>query len=255
MKKFHYILFLLPLLAPSTTLEAVEGPPQSTLPSAPPQSTLPVAAVREARSFDGGKTWQPVESAAPVKGATAICADCESKNNMVPAIERTATVTSAYSAAHARALRENKPLIVWVGGNFCERCVKDSANEFVHHIAEDGWDGNRGPATVVAVPHEGKLHYAGVVTRWTTGSQDWGHVPSARRVISEWRQQARSGNTSPLRLLHMSGGDWGMSHNMFWSNYQGGGYNGSGRSMRPTTIIPQQSMMRSAPARGRSVNC
>lgn len=137
---------------------------------------------------------------------------------------------AAYRDAYNAALRSGKPMIVWVGGNFCERCVNDSKNEFVHHFVDDGWEGVKGPATVVAVPHGDKLYRAGTVNRWTVGSSDWGHVPSARRVTSEWRGRAAAGRLEPLQLLHMSGGEWGMSHDMFWSNYRGGSYSPSRRS-------------------------
>lgn len=125
----------------------------------------------------------------------------------------------------AESLRTGKPVVAWVGGNFCERCVNDSANEFLHVFVEDGWDGNRGPATAVLVPHDGYLYYAGVVTRWTVGSRDWGHVPSARRIAAEWRARAVRGETGQLRLLNFGDGSWGMSHDVFWRNYQGGGHN------------------------------
>lgn len=116
----------------------------------------------------------------------------------------------SYLAARDRAVREGKPLIVWVGGNFCDRCVKDSANEFIHHFAADGWEGHRGPATVVSVPHGDELYYVASVNRWTVGSHDWGHVPSARRITGEWRERAARGDRSPLRMLDLGdGGKWG----------------------------------------------
>lgn len=146
------------------------------------------------------------------------------------------TYSDPYAAAYARALRENKPLVVWVGGNFCDRCVGDSKDDFVHHFVPDGWKGQQGPATVIYVPHDAGLWRAGTVTRWTVGSHDWGHVPSVRRVLAEWREQVRSGNRDPLRLLDFGDGSWGMSHEAFYRNYRGvkpSGYHRSGTSMQP----------------------
>lgn len=115
----------------------------------------------------------------------------------------------SYTLARRRAVAEGKPLIVWVGGNFCERCVQDSKDEFVHCFVRDGWYGQQGPATIVAAPHQGELYQVGVVTRWTVGSHDWGHIPSARRIVAEWRRRAAQGNLVTIPLLQLSGGSWG----------------------------------------------
>lgn len=118
-------------------------------------------------------------------------------------------VSTPYEAIKAESLRTGKPVIVWVGGNFCDRCVNDSVGEFLHAFAPDGWEGNKGPATAVLVPHDGHLYYAGIVTRWTVGSHDWGHVPSARRIAAEWRVRAAGGNLAQLRMLNFGDGNWG----------------------------------------------
>ena len=154
----------------------------------------------------------------------------------------TTPAAGSYLAARARAVREGKPLIVWVGGNFCDRCVKDSRNEFVHCFVADGWEGHRGPTTVVSVPHGDELYYVASVTRWTVGSHDWGHVPSARRLVGEWRERAARGDRSPLRLLNFGDGDgtgrWGMSHDMFWRNHAGGGGYRNAAPAGPRSAVP-----------------
>lgn len=131
---------------------------------------------------------------------------------------------SAYAQAHAESLRTGKPLIVWCGGNFCSRCVEDSKGEFLHAFV-DSWQGQRGPATVLLVPGEdGHMYRAATVTRWTVGSRDWGHIPSARRLLADWRARARQGIKAPLTLLNFGdGGTWGMANDAYWRNY-GGGY-------------------------------
>ena len=149
----------------------------------------------------------------------------------------TVEVQDDYKKALTDSVRTGKPIVVWVGGNFCERCVGDSKDEFHHVFKPDGWQGIGGPATAVLVPHgDGSAYWAGVVNRWPTGSRDWGHVPSARRVVVEWQERAAVGNLAPLRLLRMSGGEWGMSHERFWRNYQGGSSYGSAKT-RSRTIL------------------
>ncbi len=153
-----------------------------------------------------------------------------------------AAVPSSYDDALRTSAQTGKPLIIWVGGNFCNRCVDDSANEFVHHFAPDGWNGQKGPSTMVYVPHDGSHYRAATVTRWTVGSRDWGHVPSARRVSAAWRAQARRGNLTPLVMLDFGdGGKWGMPESTFWANYGGRGMapaSGPVPAFLPTPTFP-----------------
>lgn len=118
-------------------------------------------------------------------------------------------VSTDWAGASREALELNRPLIVWIGGNFCDRCVRDSKNEFVHLFVDSGWGGNRGPATAIYVPQsDGYLYRIATVTRWTVGSHDWGHIPSARRLVHEWTRRAAQGSTAPLPLLQLDG-SWG----------------------------------------------
>lgn len=126
----------------------------------------------------------------------------------------------SYAQAYSAALKQSKPLVVWVGGNFCERCVADSQDEFIHHFAAEGWNGNKGPATVIYVPHQGDLYHAGTAINRTVGSHDWGHVPSARRIVAEYHARV-SQTTAPLKLLNNGSGTRGMSDEMFRHNYRG----------------------------------
>ena len=98
-----------------------------------------------------------------------------------------------YTEAYTLALAQKKPLLVWVGGNFCERCVRDSAQDFVHVFVEK-FEGVQAPAIVVGVVDEGELIRAGDVTWWIEGSAEFGHIPSVRTVIRQWlvrRSEAR----------------------------------------------------------------
>ena len=98
-----------------------------------------------------------------------------------------------YAQARVRAVEEGKPLVVWVGGNFCERCVRESAADFVHCFV-DKFEGVAAPAIVVGVSDGGELVRAGDVTWWVEGDREFGHVPSVRAVIRRWlelREQNR----------------------------------------------------------------
>lgn len=110
--------------------------------------------------------------------------------------------------AVARSIRTGKPVILWVGGNFCDRCVNDSKDEFIHVFLKE-WRGHRGPATVILAPHGKRTYRVATVDRWTVGSHDWGHIPSARRLVHEWRSRSERGNLAPLPLMYLSGGHWG----------------------------------------------
>lgn len=149
------------------------------------------------------------------------------------------TVPDPLEKALAESVKTGKGIILWVGGNFCDRCVEDSKGEFVHVFADE-WKGQPGPATVLMAPHDGTVYRVATVNRWTVGSSDWGHIPSARRLFREWGAQAQQGSLAPLRLLDLNGtGEaWGMSHDAFWGSYRGGG--GSARSGWSSSVMPRR---------------
>jgi hypothetical protein len=99
-----------------------------------------------------------------------------------------------YPEAHAEAMRLGKPLVVWVGGNFCEACVRDSAREFVHVFVET-FEGATAPSIVVGVVDrddatgKDELVRAGTVTWWIVGDKEFGHLPSVRGAIRAWRDR------------------------------------------------------------------
>lgn len=95
----------------------------------------------------------------------------------------------SYAAAYARAVRENLPLVCWVGGGdaVCPACVKTLAGEVVSHVTPT-LPGVTGRALVVGVPDgRGGIDQAAVITSWVTGSPEWGHTASIRRAIARWR--------------------------------------------------------------------
>jgi hypothetical protein len=97
---------------------------------------------------------------------------------------------AAYAEARRRALAENKPLVVWVGGGdaLCPACMHTLGGEAVHHVAESFPD-TPASALVVAVPEGGDLFRVATITRWVTGDPTWGHVPSVRRALRNWRER------------------------------------------------------------------
>ncbi len=107
-----------------------------------------------------------------------------------------------YSEAYRQAVKEDKPLVVWVGGEFCPDCVRDSAADFVHVFVAD-FPGATAPAIVVALPEDGELVRIGDISWWITGDKTYGHVPSVRRAIANWRatrqRQVVAGPPVPTR--------------------------------------------------------
>src|SRR5258708_1311751 len=79
-----------------------------------------------------------------------------------------------YAQAHAKALASGKPLMGWVGGDFCPACVQSSATEFVHFFTPS-YEGVTAPAIVVGVVDDGQLIRAGEVTWWIVGDREFGH--------------------------------------------------------------------------------
>ena len=104
-----------------------------------------------------------------------------------PAADRPPT----YAEAYHRALTTGRPLLVWVGGNFCPRCVNDTAGEFVHAFV-DSFPEAVVPSVVVAVPEGGQLTRVADVTSWVEGDATFGHIPSVRRVLANRRPVRRA---------------------------------------------------------------
>jgi hypothetical protein len=99
---------------------------------------------------------------------------------------------AAYAEARARAVRDGKPLIVWVGGGdaLCPSCMHRLADEdgVVNFVAPSFPD-TPAQALVVAVPEGSDLFRVATITRWVTGDPTWGHVPSVRRAVRNWRER------------------------------------------------------------------
>jgi hypothetical protein len=98
----------------------------------------------------------------------------------------------SYAEAYALALKRGKPLVVWVGGNFCKQCVRDSAKDFVHYFTDEpsafGPD-LPVPSILVYVPEAGGLPNAGVIDWWIEGDAEFGHLASIRNAIRRWRER------------------------------------------------------------------
>lgn len=91
-----------------------------------------------------------------------------------------------YAEGAKLSKKTDKPLVVWVGGEFCERCTHDSATEFVH-VFVDRFDGVTAPATVVGVWEGEDLWRVGVADWWEVGHVTFGHLPTVRRALANWR--------------------------------------------------------------------
>ena len=151
----------------------------------------------------------PVPVAFHVEPADAAhCKDCASGGYL----------TLTYAEGYRKAVALDKPLLVWVGGNFCERCVEDSKDEFVHVFVDkwgaDGDDFVVAPAQIIAVPRGSELVKVAVVKRWVTGDAVFGHTSTARRILRDFRRGAS------VVALHA----WSLGFNTYQGG--GGGYGG-----------------------------
>lgn len=106
-----------------------------------------------------------------------------------------------YRDACSLAMALSKPVVVWVGGNFCERCVSDTRNEFVHHFTAT-FEGAVAPAIVVGVPDGNGLTRIATITSWVEGDATHGHVPSIRRAIRNWRASRQRAVQSPWAMRY-----------------------------------------------------
>jgi hypothetical protein len=98
---------------------------------------------------------------------------------------------ATYAEARAAAIRDGKPLVVWVGGGdaLCPSCMHRLAEEDgVVNVVAPSFEDTPTRALVVGVPEGGELLRVATITRWVTGDPTWGHVPSIRRAVRNWRE-------------------------------------------------------------------
>lgn len=246
-------------------------PPQAPM---PPQATItelagfPDAQIDKAvDTFLLNQPQAPRPAPAPKKASE--CKECE---NCAPGTETQAPVrkirrpsvderglptkfvsSGGYLDAYREAIRTGKPLITWVGGNFCERCVADSKNEFVHAFV-DRWpetgakDTVDAPATVIGIPTGGIVARVATVSRWIVGDDTFGHVPSARRAIFNWREGRRMTSDDGWSVQHFTDGSARWPGGMAMAGSSGWSSGGGGMSMKSMGgMSGGGSMMRSAP--------
>jgi hypothetical protein len=94
----------------------------------------------------------------------------------------------SFNEAKTLAKKSKKPLLTWVGGNFCPRCVDDTKNEFVHTFL-DKLDDQPDRSVAVWLPgSDGWLYRIGIMTKWVEGSREWGHAASVRKMIRAYNE-------------------------------------------------------------------
>lgn len=91
-----------------------------------------------------------------------------------------------YEQAHAESLASGRPLVVWQGSAVCPACVQNTADEFVHCVTSN-LEGTNPNSVTIYVPENGTLQTAGEVTWWVTSDKTYGHIPSVRRILANWR--------------------------------------------------------------------
>ncbi len=100
-----------------------------------------------------------------------------------------------YQDARDRAIRENKPLVVFVGDALCPGCASTLAEEdgMVCVATKTFEDVPTTGGIVLGVPDgSGDLNRVATITQWTTGDKTYGHVPSTRRALLAWRTDRRT---------------------------------------------------------------
>lgn len=141
---------------------------------------------------NGGPDPDPARTARLNKG----------KVETTAAVAKTTTKVLTYAEAYAKAKgdgKKTKPLIIWVGGNFCERCVQESENDFVHYFA-DSWPGMKAPSILVGVWDEGQMRVAGRIDWWIENDREFGHLASIRDSIRKWRDERNEGKMARVAV-------------------------------------------------------
>jgi hypothetical protein len=111
------------------------------------------------------------------KGPASGCKECD---------DHASRTGLGYDRAARLAKETGKPLVVWVGGNFCDRCVQESRDEFVHVFA-DSFPGAADRSTVVGVWEGDEFVRVADMDWWVVGDATFGHVPTVRRALRNWR--------------------------------------------------------------------
>lgn len=145
-------------------------------------------------------------------GSVTWCEDCNGKpqGSAVFASAKAQVVAPVapltYAEAYEKSFKNGKPLIVWVGGNFCPQCVRDTETAFNHTFVSTYPGVTEKQAIVVGVMDtNNKLIQAGVVTWWIEGDKEFGHVASIREEIRKWRRKVEAAQqntpTTPLSIV------------------------------------------------------
>lgn len=119
-----------------------------------------------------------------------------------------------YSEAVQLSKQTGKPLVIWVGGEFCPQCVQASAEDFVHVFVEE-FPGATAPATVVGVWEGNDLLRVGDMDWWVVGDKTFGHVPSVRRALANWRANRRHFRQSQPQTMGYSSSSYMMQRSSY----------------------------------------
>lgn len=109
-----------------------------------------------------------------------------------------------YAQALARASATGKPLAIWVGGDFCPRCVRETSDEFVHYFT-DTFPGVTAPAIVVGVretPASERLVWVETVDWWIEGDKEFGHSPTIRGAVRRWLERRATARMERRTITH-----------------------------------------------------
>jgi hypothetical protein len=104
----------------------------------------------------------PCGNGCPCGGACG-CADGQCSGDCWPGCETVVSTRLTYSAARHKAVAEDRPVCVWVGGFVCPPCIKETPGAL--HVFVDELGGDDSPRCVVGRPDgRGDLDRVAVLT-------------------------------------------------------------------------------------------
>lgn len=155
--------------------------------------------------------------------------------------------TLTYKEAYEKAKKTGLPLVVWVGGNFCPECVKETSKDYVHYFTEF-YTNATAPAIVVGVPEKSMddiVRAQTIPSRVITPQERAGglkmHIESIKEVIKAYKEGTLQHSTgvrgwstsssSSTQSMTYGGSSFQFSYGSSYGGYSkgGGSYGGGGR--------------------------
>lgn len=126
----------------------------------------------------------------------------------------------AYSTARTQAIKDSKPLCVWIGYK-CPSSAVQVPGMVHYHASGNTWNGIQGPAVVVAVPGgDGKLYQGEVVAAERCCAVEL--RAAVERTLSRWERAARPAPVMMPAPMPMMQAPLFMRHVRGWASSRDG---------------------------------